>query len=102
MGDDVSAAEVYRRLRDHEQRTQREHDAMETRLANLARDTVPLQLYQQAERGRDDDMRTLSDRVDRVEAQPQMSLTRWLAIITVAAALIGLAIQAYGTLKGAK
>lgn len=102
MADDVSAAEVYRRLRDHEQRTQREHDAMDTRIANVARDAVPLQLYQQTERDRDDDMRALSDRVDRVEGRPQMTLTKWLAILTVAAALIGLAIQAYGTLKGAK
>jgi hypothetical protein len=100
--DDVSAGETYRRLRDHETRTQREHDAMDTRITNLARDAVPIDLYQRGERDRDDDMKALSDRVARIEDRPAMTLTRWLGVLTVAAAFLGLAVQAYATLKGAR
>jgi hypothetical protein len=100
--DDVSAGETYRRLRDHETRTQREHDAMDTRITNLARDTVPLGLYQQSERDRDDDMKALSDRVTKIEDRPAMTWARWLGVLTIAAAFLGVAMQAYATLKGAK
>jgi len=100
--DDVSAGETYRRLRDHEARTQREHEALDTRITNLARDTVPLQLYQQGERARDDDMSALSTRVTKVEDRPAMTWTRWAAVVTIALAFLGLAVQAYSTLKGAK
>lgn len=102
MADDVSPGEVYRRLLDHEQRTDRVHAALDTRVTNLARDTVPLQLYQQTERDRDDDVKALTDRVVKLEDRPAMTWTRWLGVLTVAAALLGLAIQAYGTMKGAK
>lgn len=102
MADDITPGEVYRRLQDHEDRTIREHTAMDGRLADLARETVPLRLYQDRETARDGDMKTLSDRVEKLEQRPAMSLTRWLAVLTVAAAFIALAIQAYGTLKGAQ
>lgn len=102
MADDVSPGEVYRRLQDHETRTQREHDAMDSRITNLARDTVPLQLYQQSERDRDEDVKALADRMTKVEDRPSMSLARWLGVLTVAAAFLALAVQAYGTLKGAQ
>lgn len=102
MPDDVSAGETYRRLRDHETRTDRIHDAMDTRITNLARDSVPLALYQQGERDRDDDMKALSDRVGKIEERPAMTWTRWAGVLTIAAAFLGLAIQAYSTLKGAK
>lgn len=102
MPDDVSAGETYRRLRDHETRTQREHEAIDTRITHLARDTVPLQLYQDRERDRDGDMNALTDRVARIEDRPAMTLTRWLGVLTVAAAFLAIAVQAYATLKGAK
>ncbi|WP_202237038.1 hypothetical protein [Actinacidiphila reveromycinica] len=102
MPDDVSAGETYRRLQDHEARTQREHEALDTRITNLARDTVPLRLYQQTERDRDDDMKAVTDRVAKIEDRPAISLARWLGILTVAAAFLALAVQAYGTLKGAQ
>jgi hypothetical protein len=100
--DDVSAGETYRRLRDHETRTDRIHEAMDSRITNLARDTVPLALYQQGERDRDDDMKALSGRVEKIEDRPAMTWGRWLAVLTVAAAFLGLAVQAYSTLKGAQ
>lgn len=102
MPDDVSAGETYRRLRDHETRTQREHDAIDNRITNLAKDTVPLNLYQQGERDRDSDMKAVTDRLGKVEDRPSMTLTRWLGVLTVAAAFLALAVQAYSTLKGAQ
>lgn len=102
MADDVSAGEVYRRLQDHETRTTREHTAMDSRITDLARETVPLGLYQQSERGRNNDMKELSARVKALEDRPAMTLTKWLAVLTVAAAFLGLAVEAYGTLRGAK
>lgn len=102
MADDVSSGEVYRRLLDHEQRTDRVHAALDTRVTNLAKDTVPLQLYQDRERDRDDDIRAIVDRVTKLEDRPAMTLARWLGVLTVAAAFLALAVQAYGTLKGAK
>ncbi|WP_202235309.1 hypothetical protein [Actinacidiphila reveromycinica] len=102
MPDDVSVGETYRRLQDHERRTQREHEALDTRITNLARDTVPLQLYQQGERDRDDDMKAVTDRLGKVEDRPAMSLARWLGIVTVVVAFLALAVQAWGTLKGAQ
>ena len=102
MADDVSPGEVYRRLQDHETRTTREHTAMDGRITDLARETVPLRLYQQGERDRDGDMKTLADRLTKLEERPAMTLTRWLGVLTVAAAFLALAVQAYGTLKGAQ
>lgn len=102
MPDDVSAGETYRRLVDHETRTDRIHDAMDSRITNLARDTVPLALYQQGERDRDDDMKALTDRVEKIEDRPAMTWGRWVAVLSVAAAFLGLAVQAYSTMKGAR
>lgn len=102
MPDDVSAGETYRRLRDHETRTDRIHEAMDSRITSVARDCVPLALYQQGERDRDDDMKALSDRVAKIEERPAMTWTRWAGVLTIAVAFLGLAIQAYSTLKGAK
>lgn len=102
MADDVSPGEVYRRLQDHETRTTREHTAMDGRITDLARETVPLRLYQDREHDRDGDMKALADRIGKLEERPAMTLTRWLGVLTVAAAFLALAVQAYGTLKGAQ
>lgn len=121
MADDVSSGEVYRRLLDHEQRTDRTHAALDGRITDVARDMVPLTLYQQAERDRDRELqrletehdqdltslrdnviKPLADRVTVLEQRPAMTLGRWLGIATVVIALVALLVQAYGTLKGAK
>lgn len=102
MADDVSPGEVYRRLVDHEQRTDRTHAALDSRVTNIAKDMVPLQLYQQGERDRDREVEDLSKRVEKLEERPALSFGRWLGILTVAAAFLALAVQAYGTIKGAK
>lgn len=102
MADDVSAGEVYRRLLDHEQRTDRVHAALDTRVTNLAKDAVPLQLYQDRERDRDDDMKAISDRVTKLEDRPAMTFGRWMAALGVAIAFLTLAVTAWATMRGAK
>ncbi|ANZ14444.1 membrane protein [Streptomyces noursei ATCC 11455] len=102
MADDVSPGELYRRMVDHEQRTDRVHEAQDARITSLAKDMVPLQLYQQSERDWDDDIKALGDRVTKLEERPAMTLTRWLGVLTVTAAFLALAVQAWGTLKGAQ
>lgn len=113
MPDDVSPGEVYRRLLDHEARTDRVHSALDSRVTNLARDTVPLALYQQGERDRDKEIQRLEDEHDadirqvrgelkELRERPQMTMGRWAVVGTAVIALMALLIQAYGTLKGAK
>lgn len=117
----VSSGEVYRRLADHERRTDAVHAALDSRITDVAKDMVPLTLYQQGERDRDREMqrleaehdqdllslrdnviKPLADRVRVLEDRPAMTLGRWLGIATAAIALVALLVQAYGTLKGAK
>ena len=102
MADDVSPGELGRRLDAHERRTEREHTAMDTRITELARDTVPLQRFRDREKDRVDDMTALANRVTKLEERPAMTLTRWLGVLTVAAAFLAIGLQAYGTLKGAR
>lgn len=102
MPDDVSPGEVYRRLIDHEQRTDRVHAALDNRITELARDTVPLQRWLDRERDRDNDMKTLSDRLTKVEDRPNMTWGRWVAVLGVVAAFLGVVFTAWGTLKGAQ
>lgn len=100
--DDVSPGEVYRRLIDHEQRTDRTHAALDSRITDVAKDMVPLALYNQGERDRDREVQGLSDRVEKLEERPAMTFGRWLGVLTVAVAVLALAVQAYGTMKGAR
>ncbi|MFE2486080.1 hypothetical protein ACFXGR_22820 [Streptomyces mirabilis] len=102
MADDVSPGELYRRQLDHERRTDGIHTSLENRITGVAKDTVPLALYQQAERDRDREVQALTGRVEKLEERPGLSFGRWLGILTVAAAFLALAIQAYGTMRGAK
>lgn len=102
MDDGVSPGEVYRRLMDHEQRTDRVHAALDSRITDVAKDMVPVRMWQQAEQDRDREIQGLAARVDKLEERPGMTLGRWLGILTVAAAFLALAVQAYGTIQGAK
>lgn len=100
--DDVSPGEVYRRLVDHEQRTDRTHAALDSRITDLAKDAVTVRMWQEAEQDRDREVQALVGRVEKLEERPALSFGRWLGILTVAVAFLALAVQAYGTIKGAK
>ncbi|NUQ95208.1 MAG: hypothetical protein HOY79_01150 [Streptomyces sp.] len=63
---------------------------------------VPLALYQQGERDRDREVQGLADRVEKLEERPAMTVGRWVGILAVVVAFLALAVQAYGTMRGAK
>ena len=112
MADEVSPGEAYRRLLDHEARTDRVHAALDARITDLAKDLVPLALYQQGERDRDkelqrldaehaEDIRQVRGEIKELRERPQMTLGRWVAVITVVVTFLGVMIEAYAALKGA-
>jgi cobalamin biosynthesis Mg chelatase CobN len=120
-----------RRLRDHEQRTDRVHGELDSRITGVARDMVPLAVYQTAERARDAQLRRIeqeqaatASRLQReieqsvqhvvdnmikplevrqtaTEQRPSMTAGRWAAVILAVAAVLTLVVTVYGTLKGA-
>jgi hypothetical protein len=121
VADDITAGELDRRLESHERRTDRIHGELDQRITNVAKDMVPLLVYQTGERDRDRELqrletehdqdllnlrdnliKPLADRVRALEERPAMTLGRWLGAATVAIALVALLVQAYGTLRGAK
>lgn len=112
MADEVSPGEAYRRLLDHEARTDRVHAALDARITDLAKDVVPLALYQQGERDRDkelqrldaehaEDIRQVRGELRELRERPQMTLGRWLGVLTVVAAFLGVLVETWAALKGA-
>jgi hypothetical protein len=129
---DVSPEEVARQLESHERRTDAIHQELGARITQVARDTVPLAVYQQAqqtwsdtvkrlerehdadvqrlERERVEDLRKLredvikpmQDELREVKEKPALTLGRMLAIGTAVIAFAALMVQAWGTLKGVK
>lgn len=124
MADDVTAGELDRRLGAHEQRTDRIHGELDQRITNLAKDTVPLDLYNRGERDRDRelqrletehdegmdtlrrehaaDIRQVREEIKELRDRPAMTLGKWLGVLTVTVAFLALMVQAWGTWKGAK
>lgn len=121
MSDEVTLGEVRRGLQEHRQTSSDQHRALDERITSLANHSVTDAVYQldkaatvemarRLERDRvedvrklrDDVIKPLSDRLDKVEGRPAMSLARWLGVVTVALGLAALLVQAYGTLKGAR
>jgi hypothetical protein len=117
----VGPDELDRRLRDHEARTDRIHAELDNRITQLARDTVPLVVWQQAERTRDletgrlerehdEDVKRLRDdvitplaaRVTTLEGRPSMTFGRWVGVLTVVAAFLAVVVAAWSAAKGAK
>lgn len=123
MADDVSPGEVYRRFLDHERRTDGVHAELGARITAVARDMVPLDLYQKGERDRDremarleaehdeaveqlrrehaEDIRTVRGELKELRERPQMTLGRWVAVLTVVAAFLGVLVETWAALKGA-
>lgn len=111
MADDISTGELDRRLESHERRTDRIHAETDARITNLAREMVPLGLYQRAERDRDrqmqrleddhdEDVRQLREEIAQLRERPAMTLGKWVAVLGVVAAFLGVAITAWSTLRG--
>jgi cobalamin biosynthesis Mg chelatase CobN len=129
--DEVTPGELDRRLRDHETRTDRVHGELDSRITGVARDMVPLAVYQTAERARDAQLRRIeqehaatASRLQReieqsvqhvvenmikplevrqtaTEQRPSMTTGRWAAVILAVAAVLTLVVTVYGTLRGA-
>ena len=120
----VTPGEVYRRLLDHEQRTDRTHASLDTRLTDLAKDLVPLRLFQQSEgervrelqrlesehdegmatlrREHAEDIRQVRSEIKELRERPNATFSRWMALLGVVTAILTVAIMAWGTLRGAK
>ncbi len=120
MPDEVTLGELDRRLRDHEQRTDRIHGEQDSRIARVAAESVPLDVYQADQRAvaelarrlerdrvegerkaREDVIKPLADRVEKLEQRPALTVGRMAVIATAVIALAALVVQAWGTLKGA-
>ena len=112
VADDVSPGEVYRRFLDHERRTDAVHAGLDGRITDLAKDLVPLALYQQGERDRDkeiarldaehaEDIRQVRGEIKELRERPQMTLGRWVGVLTVVAAFLGVLVETWAALKGA-
>lgn len=121
---DVSPEEVARQLESHERRTDVIHRELGDRIAQVARDTVPLAVYQQAqqtwsetikrlereqdaeiqrlEREHARDIAALHAEVKELRDRPQLTAGRLAVLGTAVTALLALVVQAYGVLKGAK
>lgn len=66
---DVTAPEVYRRLRDHEERTDTVHTALDNRITQVAKDLVPSLVYGSDQRARDAELAALREEVRTLKAE---------------------------------
>lgn len=108
MADEPTAGELYRSMRDHVQRSDVKHAALDERISRLEASTVPLGEYRADQRARDREVQTLERRMEglehrheALEQRPAMTVGRWAAVILAVAAVLTLVVTAYGTLKGA-
>lgn len=130
MADDPTTGEVYRRLQDHETRSDRQHSELDQRITRMAAESVPLDVWHQAERARDAELARLRQehdadltalrqdvirplerrleatdkRVSAVEKRPgpTMTFSRWMAVVTAALTAVGVVVAAWAATKGAK
>lgn len=108
MADDPTTGELFRRMRDHEQRSDAKHAALDDRINKLDADKVPLGEYRADQRARDRELQnqekrieSLEHRHEALEQRPAMTIGRWAAVALAVAAVLTLVVTAYGTLKGA-
>jgi transketolase len=121
---DVSQSEIARQLEAHERRTDAIHAELGSRITQVARDGVPLVVWQQAqqswqetiarierehdqelqrlEREHARDVQALRQEIRELRDRPQLTAGRAAVIGTALIALLALIVQAYGTLRGAK
>jgi CHASE3 domain sensor protein len=124
VADDVTLGELHRRLQDHEVRTDRIHGEQDNRIARVAAEAVPLDVYQSDQRAvaelarrleqdrvedvrklREDIIKPLADRMTASEAaqaaRPGMTFGRWMTVLGVVAAFLGVIVAAWALAKGA-
>lgn len=112
MPDEPTPGELWRRQQDHEDRSERAHQALSARIDHLAAHTVPLGEYQTAwqarsdqiqriEKEHDQDLDAISRRVDRVEGRSGATWGWILAGATLLIGVVGVLIEAWSAAKGA-
>lgn len=121
---DARPEEIARQLEAHERRTDAIHTELGSRITQVARDGVPMVVWQQAQQAWQDtiarierehdaelqrldreharDIAALRSEIRELRDRPQLTAGRAAVIATAVIALLALVIQAYGTLKGAK
>lgn len=102
MPDEVTSGELDRRLRDHEQRTDRIHAEIDNRVTRVAADAVQADVHERIERERDREVSVLTARVAKLEERPGLTWGRVVAGAAVVVAILALLFQAYATVKGAR
>jgi len=102
VSNDVTVGELDRRLRDHEKRSDNEHKLLHARIDQVAASSVHVDVHDQIEHNRDEDLENVRSRVGVLEAKPGVTKSQILAVVTVTIGIIGLVIQAYSAAQGAK
>lgn len=101
MPDDVSTGELSRRQDAHELRTAEQHRAIDQRITDVAAQSLPIGVWQQAERARDLETKDLRDDIKTINDARGMTFGKWVGVLTVVAAFLGVVLTAYLS-KGAK
>lgn len=103
MPDEPTVGEVFRRLRDHEQRTGAEHRALDDRITRTAADAVQADVHDRIERDRDRELGKLDRRVESLERRPVPTMTfgRWIALAGAITGFLTVVVAAWAVTKGA-
>lgn len=120
MADEPTPGELYRRFQDHEQRTDRIHSELDNRITRMAAESVPLDVWHQAERARDqqhaqlereqqealrrlrdDTIKPLQADVKELKKRPRGNLVIASGVAVAVIALLALVVQTWSAAKGA-
>lgn len=102
VGNDVTTGELDRRMRDHEDRTLRDHQTIHDRISRVSMNSVQNAVHDQIERERTDQIKDLDDRLTAIESKRGLTKTQIIAICGVIVALAALLVQTYMATKGSK
>jgi anti-sigma-K factor RskA len=101
VADEPSNSELAWRQAEHARQTAQEHRDLNDRITRVAAEAVQADVHDRIERDRDKEFGKLDRRVEALEKRPALTAGRWAVIATAIVAVLALAVQAYGTLKGA-
>jgi len=102
MSNDITTGELDRRIRDHEKRSAAEHQVIHDRISRVSSESVQVDVHTEIENERKKEIEEVKRRVSALEARPGITLGRAVVAITVLVGILGLLIQAYTAVKGAK